>query len=136
MRRPLLCLWGSDFVCAWEMPFSLHPANTDRQANTDRRATDPGRLTMDRLGLAETYENLKQRAPAISSQRLCGVWTALMRMPSHLGAPQNGSHRSRIETQRAGRAALLALNLRGRYFKNEDLLKKTRGGISDRRIGC
>jgi len=56
-----------------------------------------------------------------------------------LGAPQNRSHRSRIETQRAygyGRAALLALNLRGRYFKNEDLLKKTCGGISDRRIGC
>src|SRR5262245_22755855 len=50
-----------------------------------------------------------------------------------MGTPENRSHRSRIQTQRAyscGRAAGLALNLRARYLKDEDFLKKTRGSIA------
>jgi hypothetical protein len=46
---------------------------------------------------------------------------------------QNGSHGFRVETQGAygaGRAAGPAFDLRGGYFKDEDLLKKTCRGIA------
>jgi hypothetical protein len=56
-----------------------------------------------------------------------------------LGTSKNRSHRSRIQMQRSngsGRAACLALNLRGRYFKNEDLLKETCGRIAIQNEVC
>src|SRR5262245_15969753 len=49
------------------------------------------------------------------------------------GAPQDCSHRSRIETQSAygsSGAARLALNLCGRDLNSEDVLKKTCGSIA------
>ena len=50
-----------------------------------------------------------------------------------MAAPQNRSHRRRIQTQGAygfGRAARVALNLRGRYLEDEDLLEKTCGSVT------
>jgi hypothetical protein len=56
-----------------------------------------------------------------------------MRMPSQRiqlrTAPIGAAYR-RKEPTAAGRAACLALNLCGRYLKNEDLLKKTCGSIA------
>src|SRR5262249_62138715 len=49
------------------------------------------------------------------------------------GTRDTHCHGSRRQTQRAyrgGRAAGLALNLRARYLKDEDFLKKTRGSIA------
>src|SRR5215510_4109235 len=50
-----------------------------------------------------------------------------------IGIPENRSHRSRIQTQRAygcGRAASITLNLFGRYLESEDFLRKARGSIT------
>src|SRR5262245_27675934 len=50
-----------------------------------------------------------------------------------MGTPENCSHRSRIQMQRAygsGKAARIALNLRSRDLENEDFLKKACGSIA------
>jgi len=62
--------------------------------------------TGDRPGLVKAAiwknHNLRQRVPVISSQRPCGVWTTLIRMPSHCvhlkTAPMGAAYRRKDPT--------------------------------------